>query len=99
MGCAGQAVAGLAGRTTAFTRDADGNLYAATGPTGELIEITPDGKHSVLLDSDENNLLCLAGDGKAVNNAPLHTQSMGQAAFTAVPKPGDEAFIELLRPS
>lgn len=48
----------------ALRQTPDGNIYAATGPTGQLYEITPDGKHSVLFDSDENNLLSLTGDGK-----------------------------------
>lgn len=48
----------------ALRQTPDGNLYAATGPKGRLIEITPDGKHSVLLQSDENNLLSLVSDGK-----------------------------------
>lgn len=48
----------------ALRQTPDGNLYAATGPNGQLFEITPDGKHSVLFDSDENNLLSLASDGK-----------------------------------
>jgi hypothetical protein len=43
---------------------ADGNLYAATGPGGQLFEIKPDGSHRVLLDTDENNLLSLISDGK-----------------------------------
>ena len=43
---------------------ADGNLYAATGPAGQLFEIKPDGSHRVLLDTDENNLLSLITDGK-----------------------------------
>lgn len=47
----------------AMTQASDGTLYAATGPTGQLHAITPDGKSTVLFDSDENNLLCLAGDG------------------------------------
>jgi hypothetical protein len=42
----------------------DGNLYAATGPSGRLYEIKPDGSHRVLLDTDENNLLSLISDGK-----------------------------------
>jgi len=41
----------------------DGNLYAATGPGGQLFEIKPDGTHRVLLDTDENNLLSLVSDG------------------------------------
>ena len=42
----------------------DGNLYAATGPAGQLFEIKPDGSSRVLLDADENNLLSLVSDGK-----------------------------------
>ena len=42
----------------------DGHLYAATGPTGQLFEIKPDGSSRVLLDADENNLLSLVSDGK-----------------------------------
>lgn len=42
----------------------DGNLYAATGPNGQLFEIHPDGSHRVLLDTDENNLLSMVSDGK-----------------------------------
>jgi len=48
----------------AIEQTPDGNLYAATGPEGQLFEIKPDGSHSVILDSDENNLLSLASDGK-----------------------------------
>src|SRR5882672_8818127 len=33
----------------------DGNVYAATGPNGQLFEIRPDGSRSELFDSDENN--------------------------------------------
>ncbi len=42
----------------------DGNVYAATGGSGQLLEIHADGSKKVLLDSDENNLLSLASDGK-----------------------------------
>jgi hypothetical protein len=48
----------------AICQGANGNLYAATGPNGQLFEITPDGKQKVLLDSPENNLLSLIFDGK-----------------------------------
>ena len=42
----------------------DGKLYAATGPNGQLFEIDPaSGSSKVLLDTDENNLLCLLSDG------------------------------------
>src|SRR6185312_11202214 len=47
----------------ALAQTPDGNVYAATGPTGKLFEIHPDGSHKVLLDSGENNLLSLVSDG------------------------------------
>src|SRR5688500_17254816 len=45
---------------------ADGSIFAATGPTGQVHQIGADGKASVLFDSDENNILSLHGDGKDV---------------------------------
>jgi hypothetical protein len=45
-------------------RTFDGNLYIATGPNGKLFELKPDGAKSVLLASDESNLLSLLSDGK-----------------------------------
>jgi hypothetical protein len=42
----------------------DGLLYAATGPNGQLFQISPDGSSKVVFDSDENNLLCMLSDGK-----------------------------------
>jgi hypothetical protein len=45
-------------------RTADGNLYIATGPNGKLFELKPGGAKSVLLASDESNLLSLLSDGK-----------------------------------
>ena len=44
----------------------DGNLYVATGPNGKLFEVKPDGSKSVLMDSDETNLLSLLSDGKDI---------------------------------
>jgi hypothetical protein len=43
---------------------ADGTIFAATGPNGQLIAISPEGKSKVLFDSTESNLLSLAYDGK-----------------------------------
>jgi hypothetical protein len=48
----------------ALTSTSDGNVYAATGPTGKLFQIKPDGSSKILLDTDENNLLSLISDGK-----------------------------------
>ena len=42
----------------------DGIIYAATGPTGKLFEIKPDGTQKVLLDTDENNLTAVISNGK-----------------------------------
>ena len=51
----------------AMTFDDAGNLYAATGTGGKIYKITPDGQTSVLYDSDERNILCLAlSSGNAV---------------------------------
>ncbi len=41
-----------------------GAVDLATGPTGTLFELKADGSHDVLLKTDENNLTCLATDGK-----------------------------------
>ncbi len=43
----------------------DGTVYLATGPTGQLHAISPDGTSEVIYDGDENNILCLAGDPKS----------------------------------
>ena len=43
----------------AMTFDDAGNLYAATGTSGKIYKVTPDGKTSVLYDSDERSILCL----------------------------------------
>jgi hypothetical protein len=43
---------------------ADGSIYAATGPSGQLHQIGPDGQAELVLDTPENNLLSLSGDGK-----------------------------------
>jgi ligand-binding sensor domain-containing protein len=48
----------------AVCRTADGNLYVATGPNGQVFEVKPDGTKSVLLDSDENNVMSLVSDGR-----------------------------------
>ncbi len=42
----------------------DRMIYASTGPNGQLFELRPDGGSSVLLDSDENNLLSMIADAK-----------------------------------
>jgi hypothetical protein len=47
-----------------MVQTSDGLIYAATGPNGQLIQINADDSNKVLLDSDENNLLCMIGDGK-----------------------------------
>ena len=44
-------------------RNADGTIYAGTGPDGALYAIKPTGGHELLLDTDENNLLSMTSDG------------------------------------
>src|SRR6267143_1411918 len=48
-----------------LVEDKDGNVFAATGEEGKIFKITPDGKASVLFDSDEQHVftLALAPDG------------------------------------
>lgn len=41
----------------------DGTVYLATGPTGQLWSISPDGKQDLVYDSTENNILCLQAGG------------------------------------
>ena len=48
----------------ALQQTRDGNLYVATGPNGKLFEVKADGSKSVLMTSDESNLLSLLSDGK-----------------------------------
>ena len=47
-----------------LVQTSDGNIYAATGPHGQLFEIKPDGSKRMLLQSDEGNLLSMISDGK-----------------------------------
>jgi hypothetical protein len=47
-----------------LVRTGDGSVYAGTGPEGQLYEIKGDGSYTLLLDTDENNLLSLISDGK-----------------------------------
>lgn len=48
----------------AMTVAADGTIYAATGPNGQLVAIAADGTSRVLFDSTESNLLSLISDRK-----------------------------------
>ena len=48
----------------AMCQTPDGKIYAATGPEGQLFEVGEDGKHEVVLDSEQNNLTCIVSDGK-----------------------------------
>jgi outer membrane protein assembly factor BamB len=40
--------------------DKDGNLLVATGEEGKIYKVTPDGKATVLYESEESQILCLA---------------------------------------
>ena len=48
----------------ALQQTPDGNLYVATGPNGKLFEVNADRTKSILMISDESNLLSLLSDGK-----------------------------------
>jgi hypothetical protein len=48
----------------ALQETADGNIYAATGPNGEVFEIKPDGTHGQLYKSGEDNITSMISDGK-----------------------------------
>jgi hypothetical protein len=48
----------------AMVETPDGNIYAATGPNGQVFEIKPDGSHSELYKCSEDNITSLIGDGK-----------------------------------
>jgi Bacterial Ig-like domain (group 3) len=47
----------------AMVQTSDGNIYAATGPTGQLFEIKPDASHTSILTTKQNNLLSMISDG------------------------------------
>ena len=67
----------------------DGNIYAATGPAGQLFEIRPDGSHNVLLESHENNLLSLLSDGKDT----LYAGSDPQGRIYRINRKTRESFV------
>jgi hypothetical protein len=48
----------------AIVQTGDGNVYAATGPNGQVFEIKPDGSHSTILKTDDNNFISMISDGK-----------------------------------
>jgi hypothetical protein len=48
----------------AIVQTRDGNLYLATGPNGQLFEVKPDGTHSEILKTDDNNFISMISDGK-----------------------------------
>ena len=45
-----------------LVRADDGKIYAGTGPDGGLYEIKKSGSYDLLLDTDENNLMCMTSD-------------------------------------
>jgi WD40 repeat protein len=73
----------------ALTTTPDGNIYAATGPSGQLFEIRPDGSHNVLLESHENNLLSLLSDGKDL----LYAGSDPQGRIYRINRKTRESFV------
>ena len=48
----------------ALQQTPDGNIYAATGPNGQVFEIKPDGSHKELYKSSEDNITSMISDGK-----------------------------------
>jgi hypothetical protein len=48
----------------AIQQTSDGNIYAATGPGGQVFEIRPDGSHAELFKSSEDNITSMISDGK-----------------------------------
>jgi hypothetical protein len=48
----------------ALVETPDGNIYAATGPNGQVFEIKPDGSHDELYKCSEDNITSMIGDGK-----------------------------------
>ena len=48
----------------ALVRTSDGNIYAATGPNGQVFQINPDGSHSELYKSSEDNITAMLSDGR-----------------------------------
>jgi hypothetical protein len=50
----------------ALRQTPDGNIYAATGPNGQVFEIKPDGSHKELYKSSEDNITSMISDGKDV---------------------------------
>ena len=47
-----------------MVKTADGNLYIATGPNGQLFEVKADGTRTTILKTDDNNFLSMISDGK-----------------------------------
>jgi len=48
----------------AMVQTPDGNLYAATGPNGQVFEIKPDGSHVELYKCNEDNITAMVSDQK-----------------------------------
>ena len=68
--------------------DAAGNLFAATGDSGQIYRITPAGEHSVIFKSDETHIRKLAFDGKG----NLIAGSDGSGLIYRI-APDGEAFV------
>jgi hypothetical protein len=70
----------------------DGTLYAATGPTGQLYEIKPDGSHSVILATKENNLLSMIA-GRGQNADILYVGTDPNGLVYRVNRKTHESFV------
>lgn len=73
----------------AMVQTPDGNVYAATGPNGQLFEIKPDGSHSVIFDSDENNLMSMIAGG----NDMLYVGTDPNGLVFRVDRKSKESFV------
>ncbi len=60
----------------AMARGPAGQIYAATGPKGQLFVIDPAGQGKVLYESKQKNLLCLAVDEQAMLYAGSDTDGL-----------------------
>ncbi|HEX4125607.1 MAG TPA: hypothetical protein VHY37_12830 [Tepidisphaeraceae bacterium] len=73
----------------AIVRSDDRKIYAATGPSGKIFEIDPNGASKVLLDTGENNVLCMIGDGKDT----LYAGTSGHGLVYRINRKTGDSFI------
>ena len=71
----------------------DGNIYAATGPNGEVFEIKPDGSTRELYKCSEDNITSMISDGKDL----LYLGTDPNGLVIRLNRKTKEAFIRLQR--